>query len=323
MASPRATYSILRCLSPQKGPNLPNRSLKLSPKVSEKSLLSTKWIGGSQNPHPVLSVDTPNRKKIINEGDFGKSHRILGNGAFGTVYEACYKGKAVAAKMIDHYRRRKSLSSMERDMAFLRHSNIVKILRVDEGPAMTLITMELCGESLQDLIEENPISKDQKVHIWMSIAHALDYCHKMGIVHSDVKPKNVLMSEDNQPKLADFGSAIFMREPFNSSIFHGTPGYTAPEVVRNNTPTPQSDVYSLAVLAWQMLSRKPPFYGLHKHAILYLTGKGQTPPDSDFDDEFNGKYKWLYSKNWSKKPQDRLDLTTTIQYLESLQKEIS
>ena len=109
---------------------------------------------------------------------------------------------------------------MEKETAFLRHSNIVKILKVDEGPALTLITMELCGHSLQNILEEHKITRHQKIHIWKSIAKALNYCHQMGIVHADVKPKNVLMGPDNQPKLADFGSAVFRNESNTSLIFH-------------------------------------------------------------------------------------------------------
>lgn len=109
---------------------------------------------------------------------------------------------------------------MEKEAAFLKHSNIVRVLKVDEGPALTLITMELCGNSLENILEESSIRKEQRIHVWKSIARALRYCHRMSVVHADVKPKNVLMSVDNQPKLADFGSAVFLNEPYTPFDFH-------------------------------------------------------------------------------------------------------
>lgn len=108
---------------------------------------------------------------------------------------------------------------MEKEAAFLKHRNIVKVLKVDEGPVSTLITMELCGTSLQNILEENFITKKQRVMIWKFIAQALKYCHEMGVVHADVKPKNVLMTVNNQPKLADFGSAVFIDKPNESVNF--------------------------------------------------------------------------------------------------------
>lgn len=109
---------------------------------------------------------------------------------------------------------------MEKEAAFLKHSNIVKVLKVDEGPALTLITMELCGNSLQSILEENVITKQQRVLIWKFIAKALKYCNEMGVVHADVKPKNILMTADNQPKLTDFGSAVFIDRPNLSVHFY-------------------------------------------------------------------------------------------------------
>lgn len=131
-----------------------------------------------------------------------------------------HKGKDVAAKLIKNCDNNENTRIMEKETAFLRHSNIVKILKVDQGPAATLITMELCGKSLDDMIDQQLITKEQRIHVWNSIAKALEYCHNMGIVHADVKPKNVLMGKDDQPKLADFGSAVFIEETDLPLVFH-------------------------------------------------------------------------------------------------------
>ncbi|XP_011496110.1 PREDICTED: serine/threonine-protein kinase mos [Ceratosolen solmsi marchali] len=315
MASPRSGISIYKCLSP----NISTIRHTTSPKTPVRNSLTLEDIFANHKVSPIFNIDSPYKKKIVNEGFLEQHHTVLGNGAFGTVYKAYYKGKKVAAKIIKSNNKGIGSVGMEREAAFLRHMNIIKILNVDEGPVLTLITMELCGNSLQNILEESSITKHQRIHIWQSIAKALKYCHKMGIVHADVKPKNVLMGMDDQPKLADFGSAVFVNDLYIPFDFHGTPGYAAPEVVRGKLPTPLSDIYSLAILAWQMLSRKPPFAGLHTHTILYLTGKGITPIDYTLNDGFQGKYKDLYKKCWNKQCDERLNLLTILKKLKILE----
>ena len=102
-------------------------------------------------------------------------------------------------------------------------------------------------------------------------------------------------------------------------ICQGTPGYAAPEVIRGNSPCTQSDIYSLGVLAWQLLYREPPFSGLHAHTILYLTGKGARPVDRHLDDGFRDEYSKLYKQLWSEKIEDRPTLTLIIKKLTDLE----
>lgn len=124
----------------------------------------------------------------------------------------------MAAKIIRKNKQSNDCINNEKQAIFLKHSNIVKILNVEEGSMLTLITMELCGNSLQNILDEREIPKLERLNIWIAIAKALRYCHRKGVVHADVKPKNVLIGIDNKPKLADFGSAVFIGE--SSSSFH-------------------------------------------------------------------------------------------------------
>lgn len=93
----------------------------------------------------------------------------------------------------------------------------------------------------------------------------------------------------------------------------------APEVIRGQSPSRAADVYSLGILAWQLLYREVPFCGLHAHTILYLTGKGARPSEGRRDDGFRGKYKNLYRKLWSEKTEDRPSLNTILKKLEELE----
>lgn len=93
-----------------------------------------------------------------------------------------------------------------------------------------------------------------------------------------------------------------------------TPGYAAPEVLRGIIPSAAADVYSLGILAWQILSRKIPFEGLHVHTIIYLSVKGKRPSDEDLNDEFEGRYKSLYREMWSQKITAR-PVTSKVTYM--------
>lgn len=100
----------------------------------------------------------------------------------------------------------------EKHATSLKHENIIKILGVDQGPALSMITMELCGKSLQEKLDEGPLNCRERIEIFKAVARALQFCHFAGIVHADIKPRNVLIAADGKPKLADFGSSVLSGE---------------------------------------------------------------------------------------------------------------
>lgn len=108
----------------------------------------------------------------------------------------------------------------EMHASFLRHSNIVKILMIEQGASLSLITMELCGTTLQDRLDNTILSRNERVSILRDVTCALQFCHNAGIVHADVKPKNILMSADDQPKLTDFGSSVLIGKSDGTLEFH-------------------------------------------------------------------------------------------------------
>lgn len=89
-------------------------------------------------------------------------------------------------------------------------------------------------------------------------------------------------------------------------------------MLKGNTPTPAADIYSLGIVAWQMISRKLPFAGLHSHTIIYISAKGSRPKDDDTDDQFNGVYKTLYRKMWSHNAIDRPTTNEIISKINTL-----
>ncbi|EFN78666.1 serine/threonine-protein kinase mos isoform X2 [Harpegnathos saltator] len=309
MASPRIVSTFKR-LSPRSFDNV----LDVSPKTPRNLARRP----GNEKLLSPFNIDTPNRMKILKEGLPKKQYPVLGAGAFGTVYKAFYKGDQVAAKVIQHRQNDDELINSEKHAAILRHANIVKILNVEQGSSLSLITMELCGTSLQDKLQETVLPRQERVSIWRDIAHALRFCHNSGVIHADVKPTNILMAADGRPKLTDFGSSLLLDELHISIKPRGTPGYAAPEMLRGNAPTFTADIYSLGIVAWQMLSRQVPFHGLHIHTIIYISAKGTRPNDEALDDEFNGGYKKLYRATWSQNAAERPKLGEIINRLDLL-----
>ncbi|XP_071572643.1 mos protein isoform X1 [Temnothorax nylanderi] len=320
MASPRRLVSTLKHLSPRPLESAisnvrASRSPKTPDNIRQKKAADEKLLS-------PFNIDTPNRVKLLKDGLPRKHHSVLGAGAFGTVYKVFYKGDQVAAKVIPRKQNDDEVINSERHAANLRHANIVKILSIEQGSSLSLITMELCGTSLQDRLQESALSKEKRVSIWRDIASALQFCHDSGVIHADVKATNILMAADGQAKLTDFGSSILVDE-LHVSIrprvrTHGTPGYAAPEVLRGDVPTFAADIYSLGIVAWQMLSREVPFHGLHIHTIIYISVKGTRPKDEALDDEFAGRYKTLFRAAWSQNVTDRPSLGEIISRLDLL-----
>jgi len=124
-----------------------------------------------------------------------------------------FSGDQVAAKIIPRKQNDNEIINSERHATILRHTNIVKILSIEQGSSLSLITMELCGTSLQDRLQESALLKEERIAIWRDIASALQFCHDSGVIHADVKATNIVMAANGQAKLTDFGSSILINEP--------------------------------------------------------------------------------------------------------------
>ena len=154
-------------------------------------------------------------------------------------------------------------------VASLNHQNIVGVFDQGEHERAPFIVMEYVeGRSLADILRsEGPIAADKAAGIAVDVAAALDAAHRQGMVHMDVKPGNVLITEEGQVKLADFGIAKALigngetdLTSDNGTVM-GTATYLSPEQAQGRKVGPRSDVYSLAVVLYEMLTGSPPFVG--------------------------------------------------------------
>ncbi|MCD6384571.1 protein kinase [Candidatus Sumerlaeota bacterium] len=145
----------------------------------------------------------------------------------------------------------------------LSHPKIVRIYDIGEEAGRKYISMEYVkGKSLRDILEERRhIPPLEAISIALQIADALDYAHRKNVLHRDIKPANIIITPDNQVKITDFGIAavVSQSEKVSTEFFIGTPLYMSPEQVEGKPCNTTSDLYSLGVVMYEMISGTPPF----------------------------------------------------------------
>ncbi len=197
---------------------------------------------------------------------------LLGQGGMATVYYALdvKLNRHVAVKFIDKRFKNNPVYASRfvneaRMMAKWRHDNIIQIYYADDTQGYSYYAMEYVdGDDLSkvmSLYQEQgglmPI--EDVIRIGKAIASGLDYAHRQGIIHRDIKPSNILVSKDGRVLLGDFGMALDVRDGSMGNIF-GTPHYISPEQARRSADAvPQSDLYSLGVILYEILTGTVPF----------------------------------------------------------------
>ena len=203
-------------------------------------------------------------------------HRQLANGGTADVFLARDQllNRPVAVKVLseelssdDAFVER--LRQEAQVVASLNHQNIVGVFDQGEHEGAPFIVMEYVdGRSLDSILRnEGKLDPDRAAMIAVDVAAALDAAHRQGMVHMDVKPGNVLITEDGQVKLADFGIAKALKDgsetdyTVEDGTVMGTATYLSPEQAQGRKVGPRSDVYSLAVVLYEMIAGQPPFTG--------------------------------------------------------------
>ena len=152
--------------------------------------------------------------------------------------------------------------------AHLEHPNIVPVYGAGEHDGQAYFSMRLVeGQTLSALLARGPLRPHDAARYLAAISRAVHFAHEHGILHRDLKPSNILIDRDDQPHISDFGLAkrVSGESPAAgrtaTGAIVGTPAYMAPEQVSNRrgTPSPASDVYSLGIILYEMLTGRPPF----------------------------------------------------------------
>ncbi len=200
--------------------------------------------------------------------------RRLGHGAVGSVWlarDVLLHDELIACKILlrAFSENRRSIADLKREVLLtrkLRHPNIVSIYSFWEFQQTRFITMEYVeGKSLSQMLaaQDSPFTLAEILPWFEPISAAIDYAHEHGILHRDVKPANILLTKENDVRLADFGIARTAREARSRVSGHVTSGtllFMSPEQLMGEPLDHRSDVYSLAATIYELLSGAPPFY---------------------------------------------------------------
>ena len=244
--------------------------------------------------------------------------RELGSGAMGVVYEAFDPliERTVALKTI-----RKSLIDQSENQEFvlrfkreaqaagrLTHPNIVSVYDYSEDQELAFIAMEFVqGKTLKDYFDENiRFEIKDVIHIVSQLLDALAYSHKQGVIHRDIKPANIILMADKSIKVADFGIArIESSQLTQTGAVLGTAQYMSPEQFEGHAIDNRSDLFSVGVVLYQLLTGEKPFDGASTTTIMYKVLTAEPPLPSKLNIHISSNLDAVVKKALAKRPDDR------------------
>lgn len=196
-------------------------------------------------------------------------------------------------------------------LARLSHPNIVKVHDYGEHEGSPFLVLEyLPGGTLKKMLGK-PVPWNDVIRLLLPIARGVAYAHQHGILHRDIKPANILITESGEPMLSDFGIAkIFEGKQTTaltaSGMLVGTPEYMAPEQW-TGIASPQSDMYSLGIVLYEMMTGRKPYVADTPAAILLKQASEPLPRPSEFVSDLPESVEWFLIKALAKNPADRYE----------------
>jgi len=244
----------------------------------------------------------------------------IGRGAMGVVYRANdpFIGRTVAVKTLAISEQGAGLSKEEllnrfqteaRAAGLLTHPNIVVVYDAGEEAGLFFITMELVeGKSLETLLDAGQLFPLPRVlHIMEQACSALQFAHDRNIVHRDIKPANLMLTPDDTVKVTDFGTAKILQFGTVNQTAHvmGTPSYMSPEQVKGKLVDGRSDIFSLGVLLYEMVTGEKPFPGQNITTVIYKIVNEEPVAPRQLDPSIHPGLNAVILKALAKEPSER------------------
>ena len=257
-------------------------------------------------------------KKIANFSITGH----LGKGGMGDVYKAVQEplGRIVALKVLFNRagdeKAVKRFETEARAISKLQHNNIVALFDYGIEDGLNYFAMQhIDGQDLNSLLKKKKqLPFDQIIDISKQICRGLLYAHESGIIHRDIKPHNILIDKSGNAFISDFGIARIFKESgiTHTGITIGTPEYMSPEQAEGKDLTPQTDIYSLGTLMYEMVAGTPPFTGNNAVAVAYKQVHELPKPSSLHRADVPKRLDLIILKALKKSKNDRYKLISSI-----------
>ncbi len=212
----------------------------------------------------------------------------LGEGGMGVVYKALDTKlkrpvalKFLRADVVEDAEAKERFLREAQAAAALDHPNICTVYEIDEAEGQTFLAMAfIAGRTIKDKISDRPLKLDEVIDIASQTAEGLKAAHSRGVVHRDIKPANLMLTEEGQVKIMDFGLAQLAEQSrlTKTATILGTPAYMSPEQTRRKPTDRRTDVWSLGVVIYEMVTGRLPFAGERQEAVLYAIGNEDPEP---------------------------------------------
>jgi len=244
---------------------------------------------------------------------------LIGEGGVGTVYQATHAqlGRTVAIKalnptLVNNEQVKQRFRQEATTLSNLQHINIITLYDYLENEKGLFLIMEFAkGEALDSFVQKRAIPEEQIRYYFSRILDGMEYAHKKGVIHRDIKPSNVIITQEADAKILDFGIAKILKEGKNTltqpGAQLGTVLYMSPEQVQGQTVDHRTDIYSLGVTLFEMLTGKPPYDGdqTTEFEVFNKIINEPLPALKTFNDQLSDRMQWLIDKATAKKPDER------------------